>query len=320
MTSVDSHMHANFNGLSVRNIIKYLDKERIDLCWLLSWEEIEPGPWAYQHLSVEYICEAYLKYPQHFIPFYAPDPHRPDASLSLEKWSKKGIRGCGELKATMNWDSEPVKSVLQTARNLKMPVVFHMEESDFREMPYSNALFDKVLFACLRTNRANLRVPKSILTILVNRYTPIQKRTKSTYAFPGYMLDFASLENTLRAYPDINFVAHGPMFWKYISDDAVNCHETYPVDPIKGKGIIWRLLRDYSNLYTDISGMSGLNALTRDSTVAKQFLWMFQEKILYGTDNVMQGQKEFLNSLRLPRTTYRKIYGENACRIIDHVF
>jgi predicted TIM-barrel fold metal-dependent hydrolase len=44
---------------------------------------------------------------------------------------------------------------------------------------------------------------------------------------------------------------------------------------------------------------------------------LFEDKILYGTDNVMEEQREFLNSLSLPKGTYSKIYGENACRLIN---
>ena len=119
MTTIDSHMHLNFNGLSLRRIINYLDREKIDICWLLSWEEIDPGPWHYEHLAVEDIHKAFLKYPQRIIPFYAPDPHRLDASSKMEAWHQRGIRGCGELKATLNWNSEPVRSVLKTARKLQ---------------------------------------------------------------------------------------------------------------------------------------------------------------------------------------------------------
>lgn len=89
MFSVDSHMHVNFNGMSLKDIIKYLDKERIDLCWLLTWEEINPGNWVYRHLPIETVYEAYLKCPSRIIPFYAPDPHKKQASSQLENWCSK---------------------------------------------------------------------------------------------------------------------------------------------------------------------------------------------------------------------------------------
>ena len=130
------------------------------------------------------------------------------------------------------------------------------------------------------------------------------------------MLDFASLETSLKDFPDVNFVAHGLMFWKYYSSDATGDEEELPVGPVKGEGIIWRLLRDYPNLYADISSDSGINALKRDRQIARSFLSQFEDKILYGTDNLVNGQKEYIDSLGLDKETWRKIYGENACRVL----
>ncbi len=316
MTSIDSHMHLNLSGFSLNELIKYLDREHIDFCWLLSWEEINPGPWEYHQLPIEDIYEAYLKYPSRVIPFYAPDPHRTDAVNRLENWCRKGIRGCGELKATCNWDSEQIKLILSTAENLKIPIVFHMEDSEYRDVPYSNALFDKLLFKSLKTDRMAFSIPRSILQILVNQTPILRKRSKSSYFFPGYMLDFTSLEAALLTYPTVNFVAHGLMFWSHISNSTNNSNRSLNTDPVFGEGIIWRLFQNYPNLYADISGPSGLNALSRDSRNAKKFLSLFQDKILYGTDNLMKNQKQFLNSLRLPEETYKKIYGENASLLL----
>ncbi len=317
MTIIDSHMHVGLNGLSLRRVIKYLDKRKIDCCWLLTWEEVDPGPWHYQSLPVEKVYEAHLQYPSRVVPFYAPDPHKSDAATQLENWYKKGIRGCGELKATLNWESDEVKLLLQAAGKLKMPVVFHMEEDDSCCLPYSDAIFDRLLSAALNTKKRIYRIPRNLLELIVNNYAPLKSRTKS-YFFPGYMLDFASLEMTLRNFPEIHFIAHGPMFWKYLSADASNDRkELYPRGQVHGEGVIWRLLKEYPNLYADISGYSGLNSLTRDSESAKKFLSLFENKILYGTDNLIKGQMEFLNSLGLSKSIYNKIYGENACGIIS---
>ena len=315
MFSVDSHLHVNFNGMSSRDIINYMDKDRIDLCWLLTWEEVNPGHWEYKHLSVEAVYDAYLIYPSRIIAFYAPDPHIELASSQLEYWYYKGIRGCGELKATLNWNSDEMKPFLKTVEKLKLPLVFHMEESRYCNIPYSDAIFDRMLFYALRTERKIYQIPKFVLNLLVKNYAPLKGRTKS-YFFPGYMLDFGSLESSLKDYPGVNFVAHGIMFWKHISNDAGNCFEALPKGPINGEGVIWRLLSDYPNLYADLSAQSGLNALARDPQNARKFLSLFENKILYGTDNFIKGQREFLNSLRLKKSSYNKIYGENACKIM----
>jgi predicted TIM-barrel fold metal-dependent hydrolase len=271
MHIIDAHLHVNYAGFNLKALISYLDKEKIDCCWLLTWEEINPGLWPYQFLSIEDVYESYLKYPSRIVPFYAPDPHRIDATKLLDYWYKKGIRGCGELKATTSWDSDGIKNVLQTVQRLKLPVIFHMEESGYRNIPYSNALYDKLIFYLAKTKRKSLQIPQSVLLVLMNNFTPLRNRKKS-YFFPGYMMDFASLEVILRDYPDINLVAHGPTFWKYMSNDVSEQTEMLPRGKVRGEGIIWRLLRDYPNLYADISYASGLNALKRDYQNAKIFL------------------------------------------------
>jgi predicted TIM-barrel fold metal-dependent hydrolase len=316
MTLIDSHFHVNYLGFSLTDTIKYLDRERIDCCWLLSWEEINPGPWVYYYLPVEDIYEAYLKYPSRIIPFYAPDPHRSDAIIQLQNWYQKGIRGCGELKATLSWDSEQVTAILKTSGRLRMPIVFHMEASEGRDIPYFDAPYNWLVFWGLRTNNKIYSILLRILQVMVNNFAPLRNRTKS-YFFPGYMLDFAALEVALGDYPDVNFVAHGPMFWKYMSAEAATSKEILSKGSGNGDGIIWRLLRDYPNLYADTSGSSGLTALTRNSATTKRFLSMFEDKILYGTDNFMKEQKEFLESLALPEGVYKKIYGDNAYRLLN---
>jgi len=321
MSVVDSHMHVNFAGLSLGDVIKYLDKNRIDCCWLLSLEEINPGPWhpgpwLYEHSSIEDVYDAYLKHPSRIIPFHAPDPHKNNAAAELEYWYQQGIQGCGEMKATLNWGSSSIQKILSTVEKLKIPLVFHMEESEVRIDLRSSSILDRILHRGLITKRKIYQIPKKVLQTLVNRYSPLRNRFEY-YTFPGYMLDFASLEVALTDYPDINYVAHGPMFWKHISTDATGGDEMYPKGPVIGEGIVWRLLTDYPNLYADISALSGLNALTRDPLNARKFLSLFKDRILYGTDNFMRELGDFIHSLGLSQEAYKNIFGENASRLIN---
>lgn len=316
MATVDSHMHVNFDGFSSADIIKYLDDNRIEHCWLLGWEELNPGPWEYQHLSIGDIYDAYLKYPSRIIPFYAPDPYSDDATSLLEHWFEKGIRGCGELKSTSTWDSSNIAKILSTVEKLNIPIVFHMEESGRRIRLRSSALHDKLICFSLQNKRMVFKIPQKIINSLVDAYSPL-KESLGIYMFPGYMLDFASLEDVLKDYPDVNLIAHGPMFWKNISADASSHKESFPKGPVVGEGIIWRLLKDYPNFYADISAKSGFHALARDPKNARRFLSLFEDKILFGTDNKMLGQRDFLDSLKLSKRTCEKIYGENACRLIS---
>jgi predicted TIM-barrel fold metal-dependent hydrolase len=315
MTVVDSHLHLYYLGRTAQKIVAYLDANRIDCCWLLTWEEISPGPWPYHHLPVEEVYEAYQKYPSRVIPFYAPDPHREDAADRLIQWHEKGVRGCGELKATLNWDSDSVRRLLSTTERLGMPVVFHMEDSLDLTLPRSPAVLYRSLVADLLSRQGRHLIRRHILGTAARLCPPFRSRVVHG-DFPGYMLDLASLERALRDYPRVRFVAHGPLFWKHISADAANCTEAYPKGPVVGEGIIYRLLRQYPNLNADISAHSGLNALARDEANARRFLSEFDDRILYGTDNKMLRQREFLDSLKLSHGTYGKLYGGNACRLI----
>lgn len=310
---IDAHMHVNFKHFRADDIVKYLDKNRIDCCWLLTWEEVNPGGWPYRHLSIEDVWDAYCKYPSRIMPMYAPDPARTDAPSDLEAWYRRGVRGCGELKATLDWGSPGVRSLIDSANNLGAPVVFHMEEARRVLAPRSSAVVDRLLCAGLQSTRPRYGVARECLKVLT-RASPLRNRTRSV-SFPGYMLDFASLQEALADFPGVNFIGHGPMFWKEMSSDAEMSGEMYPKGPVTGRGRVWRLLTEYQNLFADTSGVSGFNALIRDPGNAKRFLSLFEDKILYGTDNHVLGQMQFLESLHLGKQTLRRILGENADRL-----
>jgi len=129
------------------------------------------------------------------------------------------------------------------------------------------------------------------------------------------MLDFTSLGIILDDYPDVNFIRHGPLFWKHISGDAKNGGPTYPDGAIKEGGLTCQFLRDYSNLYADLSA-SGFIALKRDRDFAKRFLQEFGHKILFGSDNEFFENDSFLDSLDLPSDIVSKIYGQNAVSLV----
>ena len=317
---IDAHMHVNFKGKSHRGIIQYLDRNRFDSCWLMSWEEMapHPDPKLYRHLSIEAIYEAYTQYPDRIIPMYAPDPHREDASERLVYWHGKGIRGCAELKATLNWHTENVRKLLCTASNLGIPVVFHMEESiKILVALKSDSELGAFLVRLFRSNRL-FGSPRILFNIL-KVCTPFLKRWEAnrTFLTPGYMLDFTSLAKALRDFTDLRFVGHGPLFWKNISSPTVPDEPIYPKGPIKEEGLTCQFLRDYNNLYADISGYSGFNALNRDHDFARKFLSGFSHKILFGTDNENIGLEKLVESFNLSSEAKRKIYGENAIAMIN---
>jgi len=309
---IDSHMHVGFRGLSADRIVEHLDRNGIDACWLLTWEEVDPAvPQDYLHLSIEDVFEAYQKCPDRIVPMYAPDPSRPDAPERLRHWHRQGVRGCGELKVSLDWGSEKLDGLLRCVGELNMPLVFHMENHRAFYTSDSGSAADRLFARLLGTDRLG-----GITRAVAERAAKVcpslgARRERLRRWFPGYLLDFDGLERRLEAYPQVRFVGHGPLFWAGISED-MQPGTKYPKGEVGREGITCRLLAEHDNLYADLSGTSGFNAIRRDGPFAKRFLSQFEEKILFGTDNFRLGQKEHLDSLGLSKGTYRRIYHENA--------
>ena len=99
----------------------------------------------------------------------------------------------------------------------------------------------------------------------------------------------------------------------------------YPKGKVTAGGISDRYLRDYPNMYGDLSAGSGLNALTRDEDHAREFLNRHQDKLLYGSDcsdkfgegEKCSGSQQLATVKRLVPNikAERKILYENAARV-----
>ncbi|MFQ5651991.1 MAG: amidohydrolase family protein [bacterium] len=317
MMRIDAHMHVNYEKTCARELIDYLDENRFDCCWLLTWEESAPQGWPYQHLSAEDVYETYLQYPTRIIPMYAPDPNQDDASVRLRAWCKKGFRGCAELKAAINWQSDKVRALLSTVSELRLPLLFHMQESSDMVIPLeTDSPFEVLLTRLMKTDRL-WGLPRNLLDFLTSFCSPLARwRAKRTLHFPGYMLDFASLGKALEAFPEVNFVGHGPLFWKHLSGDVAAGGPVYPRGQVKEGGLTCKFLQEYDNLYADLSG-AGVPALTRDTKFAKRFLEKFSHKLLFGSDNIKTKIESLIESFKLPSQTLRQIFGENALGLIE---
>ncbi|MGQ9596506.1 MAG: amidohydrolase family protein [Thermoproteota archaeon] len=105
-----------------------------------------------------------------------------------------------------------------------------------------------------------------ILIHIDNRFNP---------GFEGFKEVIARFEETV-------FIAHGPGWWAKISEEETD--EVYPGGRIKEPGEVVRILKQYRNVYADISAFSGLNAISRDREFGKRFLSDMSNKIVYGTD------------------------------------
>lgn len=134
------------------------------------------------------------------------------------------------------------------------------------------------------------------------------------------------LEKMLKKHPKLKFIGHSQPFWAEMSADITEeFRNRYP----KGKvtdGRIAKLLREYDNLYCDLSAGSGANAIMRDPEYAESFLNEFADRILYGCDICEIGPSfpykfsDFLENMResgtLKEENYRKICRENAEKIL----
>jgi uncharacterized protein len=92
------------------------------------------------------------------------------------------------------------------------------------------------------------------------------------------------VERCLRELPNVKWVGHGPHFWSAISGEDGVQQRPYPQGAITPGGAIDRLMREYGNLYADLSGMSGYNAMTRDLDFTPGFLARNWRRLLFGTD------------------------------------
>jgi len=133
------------------------------------------------------------------------------------------------------------------------------------------------------------------------------------------------LERTLRRFPKLRILGHGPAFWAEIARlETPADRGGYPRYPVKEEGVVPKLFRRYPNLYGDLSAGSGYTALSRDPDYAVRFLTEFQDRMLFGTDICRADQKlplaEFLIGLRdagkLTEAAFRKIARENAITLL----
>ena len=99
------------------------------------------------------------------------------------------------------------------------------------------------------------------------------------------------LEDVLASYPEVDFLAHAHAWWAHISADVTRADRgRYPDRPVEPGGRVPELLERYDNIYGDLAGGSGWNALVRDEGYAQRFLEAHHEQLLFGTDYLTPGQ------------------------------
>lgn len=133
-------------------------------------------------------------------------------------------------------------------------------------------------------------------------------------------------EKVVKRFPNVKFFGHSPGFWSEISG-GINEEEKngYPRTPVEPGGTLPRLMREYPNVYGDLSAGSGLNALRRDPEHAQAFMDEFQDRLMLGldycsVDNNME-HIPWLTAQRddghLSAEAYEKIMWRNAARLLE---
>lgn len=134
---IDAHGHVKWWGYDADRLVANMDEHGIDVMWLETWEcpehEIDPQyygiMWPGQRqMPLADVMEAVGRYPDRFVPFYAPDPRQPHALRLLQDAVKHlGVRGYGELKCRVMMDDPHALEIFHWCGENGLPVVFHLD-------------------------------------------------------------------------------------------------------------------------------------------------------------------------------------------------
>jgi predicted TIM-barrel fold metal-dependent hydrolase len=145
------------------------------------------------------------------------------------------------------------------------------------------------------------------------------------WQFGMYNHGFDRFSTMLETFSRVTFIGHAQTWWANIDANHRDQTVLYPKGPVTPGGLTDRYLRDYPNMYADLSAGSGLNALTRDEAFTREFLTRHQDKLLYGSDcndhvgsgETCQGAQTIAVVRRLAASTVieRKLLHDNAKRV-----
>ena len=278
---IDIHNHADYHGYSAEKMVKNMDEHGIDFTCLLSWE----APLYDYDPATKYAISPFSDSPVPFERCVAYKEKAPNRFLLGYAPDPRKPDSIGRLKAAINLYD------LSMYGELKL------------RMMYDNPDAIRMYRVCGEYG----------LPVLMHFDYEVNG-TNARYPWPNYWYGggIDTLERMLALCPETIFLGHAPGFWAHISNDEYCTTEVYPNHPVIPGGEIERLLEKYPNLYCDMCGGSGHNALSRDLDFSRKFLDTWQDRVLYGRDNYDNVTQELLESLSLPRNILEKIYYKNA--------
>lgn len=281
---IDAHNHPDWHGHNLDRFLQNMAQYNIDKSWLLTWEcppdECDP---EHSHTSLRDGCGPIpfsrgLRYTEH-----APD------------------------RFVLGYAPDPRRADAIDRLGAAIEI-------------YGVRLYGELKLRMMYDNPDALRMFRFCgeKGLPVTVHIDYEFDTGSKYPRPNWWYGggIEAFERAVRACPGTTFIGHGPGFWAHISNDDLYDQVPYPTGKVVPGGKLPQMFRQYPNLYADLSAGSGLNALTRDSPFAREFLLEFQDRLLYGRDCFDNRMQEFLNSLGLPQETLTKIYAGNALRLV----
>ncbi len=282
---IDCHNHPDWHGHDLNKVLANMERYHIDATWLLSWE-CPPDEYAQGHYS------------------FALSPGEP-GPIPFARCRSYAERA-------------PGKFVLGYAPDPRRPEA--VDRLEAAAAIYGARVCGELKLRMMADNPDALRLFRACarLRLPVVVHLDYEFDTGVVYPRPNWWYGggIETFERALQACPETAFCGHAPGFWAHISGDGKHDQEPYPKGPVKPGGKLPTLLRQYPNLYGDLSAGSGCNALSRDPAFARDFVQEFQDRLLYGRDWFDNRLQECLNGLGLPAEVLAKLYSGNALKLV----
>ncbi len=137
------------------------------------------------------------------------------------------------------------------------------------------------------------------------------------------------LQRTLQRFPDLVILGHGPVFWAEIGPVEIKPAPGKRVmrwssAPLLEEGAVPRMMRQFPNLYGDLSDANPWHVLSGDPDYGARFLTEFQDRLLFGTDicfaemplPIVDLLQAWRRDGRISATVFQKVARENAVRLL----
>jgi predicted TIM-barrel fold metal-dependent hydrolase len=282
---IDAHNHVDWFGYTPEKLIENMNQHHIDVTWLLTWETSMD----------ELDKDEYIKI---FEPGQIGMPFTSVAD-AVSKYPDRFIPG---------YCPDPRKP--DALDQLRAAV-------DYYGVKVCGELKFRIMYDNIDVLRLYQLCGQYKLPVVVHLDYPIPLGNGS-YPRPDYWYGggLDAFERAVRRCPDTMFIGHAPGFWSHISNDTRYLETKYPKGSVIPGGEIIRMLREYPNLYADLSAKSARNALSRDMEFSKDFLLEFQDRLLFARDDFTDKLQKLLEEFSLPADVLEKIHSKNALKLI----